>query len=122
MKNVTTWILTCILALAFAAAGSAKLTAQPMMVSEFATFGYPAAFMYFTGALEIVAVVLILLPRVAAIGAGLICCIMAGALVSHFTHGQASKTPPVFVLLILAITLGSLRKWSIPGMARTRAA
>jgi putative oxidoreductase len=118
MKNKVSWVIAAVLALAFFGDGVFKLTGSAMMVAEFQSFGYPTAFMYFTGALEIVAAVLVLIPRFAALGAGLITCIMAGALYSHLTHGQALYTPPVLVLLVLALVLGWLRNWSLPFATR----
>jgi uncharacterized membrane protein YphA (DoxX/SURF4 family) len=112
MRSITTWVLSIILALAFLGAGAAKLSAQPMMVTEFALFGYPQWFMYLTGLIEVVSAILLLVPRVAGIGAGLLVCVMLGALGSHLTHGQAAMIGAPAVLLILALILGSLRGWS----------
>jgi uncharacterized membrane protein YphA (DoxX/SURF4 family) len=83
-----------------------------MMVVEFTLFGLPQWFMYLTGAIEITAAILLLIPRVAGIGAGLVVCVMLGALFEHFTHGQAAKAAAPLVLLVLALVTGSLRGWS----------
>jgi uncharacterized membrane protein YphA (DoxX/SURF4 family) len=112
MRTGVTWALTILLALAFLGAGLAKLTSQPMMLDEFASFGYPVWFMYVTGVIEIISAVLLLVPRFAGIGAGLLVCVMLGAIVSHLTHGQALKAPVPVVLLVLVTTLGWLRGWS----------
>jgi uncharacterized membrane protein YphA (DoxX/SURF4 family) len=112
MRAITTWVLSVILALAFVGAGAAKLSAQPMMVSEFVVFGYPQWFMYLTGLIEIVSAILLLVPRRAGIGAGLLVCVMVGALYSHLAHGQAAMIGAPVVLLILALIVGSLRGWS----------
>jgi uncharacterized membrane protein YphA (DoxX/SURF4 family) len=113
MRLIVTWIVTILLALAFLGAGVTKLMGLSMMVSEFGILGYPLWFMYLTGSLEIVAAVLVVLPRFAALGAALIVCIMVGALYSHLTHGQAAMIGAPVVLLILAITLGTLRSWNL---------
>jgi uncharacterized membrane protein YphA (DoxX/SURF4 family) len=112
MRAITTWVLSIILALAFLGAGAAKLSAQPMMVNEFAVFGYPQWFMYLTGLIEIASAIMLLVPRLAGIGAGLLVCVMAVALFSHLTHGQAAMIGAPVVLLILALIVGSLRGWS----------
>jgi uncharacterized membrane protein YphA (DoxX/SURF4 family) len=109
MKRIIFWVIAALLALAFVAAGLAKLTAQPMMVTEFHLFDFPLAFMYLIGSFELIAAALVLWPRVSTVGAGIITVIMLGALFEHFTHGQAPMTPPVFILLALALTLGWLR-------------
>lgn len=109
MRNIVTWTLSVILAVAFLGASIAKLTAQPMMVQSFASFGYPIWFMYVTAALELLGVVLILVPRAAVLGASLLGCIMLGAIYSHVSHGQAGMAVPAAVLLVLVVTVGWLR-------------
>jgi len=112
MRNIVTWVLSVLLAVAFLGAGAAKLTGQPMMVAEFTTFGFPIWFMYVTGILEIIGAVLVLIPRLAFAGAALLVCVMVGALASHLTHGQAGMIAAPLVLLIIAIAVGTLRGWS----------
>jgi putative oxidoreductase len=111
MRTVATWILTVLLALAFLGAGGSKLASQPMMIATFNGFGYPQWFMYVTGVIEIAGAVLVLVPRVAFIGAALLVCVMVGAIFSHLTHGQAAKVPLPLVLLALAVAVGTLRGW-----------
>jgi len=109
MRAITTWVLSVILALAFLGAGAAKLSAQPMMVTEFAVFGYPQWFMYLTGLIEIVAAILLLVPRLAGIGAGLLVCVMVGALYSHLAHGQSEAIRLPAILLVASIALAWVR-------------
>jgi uncharacterized membrane protein YphA (DoxX/SURF4 family) len=111
MRIIVTWVLSGLLALAFLGAGLAKLTSQPMMVQEFGLFGLPLWFMFFTGALEIVSAALVLVPRYAFIGAGLLACTMVCALFAHLTHGQAAMIGGPLVLLVLASIVGTLRGW-----------
>jgi uncharacterized membrane protein YphA (DoxX/SURF4 family) len=117
MRTIVTWILSVLLALAFVGAGLAKLSGQPMMVAEFTTFGYPLWFLYFTGALEVICAVLLLVPRLAGVGAALIVCVMIGALFSHLTHGQVAMIGAPVVLLILALVVGTLRGWIRPALS-----
>jgi uncharacterized membrane protein YphA (DoxX/SURF4 family) len=111
MRKVLTWVLSGLLALAFVAAGAAKLTGQQMMVAEFETFGLPLWFMYLTGLLEVAGAVLVLVPRLAFAGAGLLACIMLGALAAHLSHGQAAMIGAPALLLIMAVAVGTLRGW-----------
>jgi uncharacterized membrane protein YphA (DoxX/SURF4 family) len=111
MRKIAPWIVSILLALAFLGAGLAKLSSQPMMVAEFTSFGFGLWFMYFTGALEVVCAILVLIPRTAAIGAALLTCIMICAIATHLTHGQAGLIGAPVVLLVLAVTLGLLRGW-----------
>ncbi len=109
IKGIVSWIIAVLLALAFLGAGAAKLTSQPMMVAQFALFGLPSWFLYVTGAIEVVSAILLLIPRTTVVGAGLITCVMIGALIAHLTHGQAAMIGAPLGLLILAAILFRLR-------------
>jgi uncharacterized membrane protein YphA (DoxX/SURF4 family) len=111
MRKVVIWVLSGLLTFAFLAAGAAKLTGQPMMIAEFATFGLPLWFMYVTGLLEVAGAVLVLVPRLAFVGAGLLVCIMLGALAAHLSHGQAAMIGAPALLLVIAVAVGTLRGW-----------
>jgi uncharacterized membrane protein YphA (DoxX/SURF4 family) len=108
-NSIATSVVAVLLCLAFLAAGLAKLTSQPMMQQEFASFGYPLWFMFVTGTIEIVSAVLVVIPRTSRLGAALLMCVMAGALFSHLTHGQIAMIGVPLVLLVLAITAFQLR-------------
>jgi uncharacterized membrane protein YphA (DoxX/SURF4 family) len=100
-----------IFALAFAGAGMAKLLSAPMMVAEFAPFGYSALFLYVVGALEVLSAIFFLVPRLRVVATGIVLCIMVGAIFSHVTHGQVRMTVGPLVLVVLAVALGSLHGW-----------
>jgi uncharacterized membrane protein YphA (DoxX/SURF4 family) len=87
-----------------------------MMIHEFGVFGLPLWFMYLTGVLELIGAILVLIPRLASGGAGLLGCVMLGALAAHLSHGQAAMIGAPLVLLILAVAVGWLRGW---GRARS---
>ncbi len=80
-----------------------------MMVAEFQTFSYPLWFMTVTGTLEVIGAVAVLVPRTALWGAGLLVCIMVGALISHLTHDQSGMIGLPLVLLILALVVAWFR-------------
>ena len=82
-RNVGLWVLQVLTAIAFQAAGVAKLSGQPMMVETFEKVGVGQWFRYVTGAIEVVSAVLLLIPRLAAVGAALLAGTMAGAVLSH---------------------------------------
>lgn len=110
-RTILSWIVAVLLALAFLGAGSAKLSSQPMMVANFAAWGFPSWFLYVTGAIEVVSAILILIPRTAPIGTGLLICTMIGALLTHLTHGQAAMIAAPLVLLLMLLLFGWLRGW-----------
>jgi len=110
-KTIGSWVVAVLLALAFLGAGSLKLTSQPMMVANFAGWGFPSWFLYVTGTIEVVSAILLLIPRTALIGTGLLICTMIGALLTHLTHGQAAMIGAPLVLLLLLLLFGWLRGW-----------
>ena len=79
--NVALWALQVLLAAAFLMVGALKLAGPEMMVKQFETLGLGQWFRYLTGALEVVAAVLLLVPRWSGLGALLIIPIMLGAAV-----------------------------------------
>jgi putative oxidoreductase len=113
-KTIAAWVLSIVLAVGFLAAGGSKLASQPFQVQLFQTLGFPGWFMYVTGILEIAGAIALLIPRYAVVGAGIIICVMVGALASLVTHAQMSLLPPTVLLLVLAAVLGYLRSWRLP--------
>ena len=81
--NVVLWVLRVVVAALFLSAASMKLTSQPMMVQEFGMVGLGQWFLYFTGVLEVVGAVAILIPSVSVLGAVLVLAIDAGAFVAQ---------------------------------------
>jgi putative oxidoreductase len=101
IKLIGTWILRILLALAFGAAGFAKLCGVAMLVAEFDKIGLGQWFRYVTGTTELIGAVLVLLPRTTFYGASLLLCVCVGALIAQIgpLHGDVIH---VFVLGALA--------------------
>jgi putative oxidoreductase len=97
------WVVRGLLALAFVAAGGAKLYGVPMLVEEFQHIGLGQWFRYVTGGLEIMGAILLLLPRKAALGALLLICIMIGAVITHLFVIGGSPVPAIVLLVLNAI-------------------
>ena len=57
------WVLRGLMAFVFIATGAMKLVATPMMIDDFNHLGLGLWFMYFTGALEVIGGVGVLVPR-----------------------------------------------------------
>jgi len=100
------WILRVLLALAFGAAAFAKLSSVPMMVAEFDKVGLGQWFRYFTGAAEVLGVMLVLWPRTTFSGALVLLAVCVGAFVAQIgpLHGDV-----VHVLVLGA--LAGLTAW-----------
>jgi hypothetical protein len=114
-KSVSLWVVRGLLALAFASAGGAKLYGVPMLVEEFQHMGLGQWFRYFTGTLELLGAVLILVPSLAAFGAVLLICIMIGATLMHLLMIGGSPVPAL-VLLALSAIVAYARRGQIVGV------
>jgi putative oxidoreductase len=109
---VALWGVRILLALAFAAAGAAKLYGVPMLVDEFEHIGLGQWFRYLTGTLEILGAALIVVPITAALGAVLLGCIMIGAMFTHLFVIGGSPIPAI-VLLVLSGIVAYAKRGSI---------
>jgi putative oxidoreductase len=116
--SVALWVVRGLLALAFVAAGGAKLYGVPMLVEEFRHIGLGQWFRYFTGGLEIMGALLLLLPRKAALGALLLICIMTGAVITHLFVIGGSPVPAI-VLLALSAVVAYAERGQIALLAET---
>ena len=102
-RSIGLWVVRGLLALAFVAAGGAKLYGVPMLVEEFQHIGLGQWFRYATGGLEVMGAILLLLPRKAAFGALLLICIMIGAVITHLFVIGGSPVPAIVLLALNAI-------------------
>ncbi|MEH2481590.1 putative oxidoreductase [Nitrobacteraceae bacterium AZCC 2146] len=107
--SISLWAVRALLALAFAAAGTAKLYGVPMLVEEFEHIGLGQWFRYLTGTLEILGAVVILVPSRAAFGALLLVCIMIGAIFTHLFVIGGSPVPALLLLVLSAIVVYAKR-------------
>jgi len=100
-----------LVALAFAAAGIAKLTGAAMMVGTFEAIGIGQWFRYLTGLIELGSAVLLFVPGVQAYGAALLVCTMIGAVIAHVTIlGAATALPAIVLGLLSAVVLYAHRR------------
>jgi putative oxidoreductase len=102
-KSAGLWVVRGLLALAFAAAGAAKLYGVPMLVEEFQHIGAGQWFRYLTGVLELLGAFLILAPSLVVFGALLLICIMIGATITHLFVIGGSPVPALVLLALSAI-------------------
>lgn len=96
--------ITLLLALIFISSGGAKLAGLEFEVQAFARWGYPPWFMYLTGALEVSGGIGLLIPRLSALAALCLACLMAGAVATHVIHSE-------WGMLIVASTIMLLAAW-----------
>lgn len=99
--------LTFLLIAIFVASGSAKLAALPFDVEAFARWGYSAAFMYLTGALEVAGAIGLLLPRLSALSSLCLTGLMVGAVATHAIHSEW----PMFAIASTIMAATAWRGW-----------
>jgi uncharacterized membrane protein YphA (DoxX/SURF4 family) len=97
------WAFQVLAAAQFFVTGLDKLANAPPMVQLFDAVGFGQWFRYFTGTVEIVSAVLLLIPRFAAIGAALLAMTMAGALVAHGTVLPFSPFKAIALLVMVSV-------------------
>lgn len=93
-----------LVSLAFLAAGLAKLAGVEMMVGTFEAVGVGQWFRYVTGLIEVGSVVLLWVPGLQLVGAGLLVCTMIGAVLAH-TLILGPSALPALVLGVLSAYL-----------------
>ena len=89
-------------------AGAQKFLARAAFEQVFEDFGLPVWSVPLVGVAEIVGAVLVLIPRTALYGAGLIGAVMLGAVGSHLLSGVGTAVP-AFVALLMAVAVAAIR-------------
>jgi putative oxidoreductase len=102
--NITFWILQGLLAATFLVAGTTKLASPDMQIAFFEEIGLGQWFRYFTGGLEVMGAMLVLVPRTAGFGATLLGMTMVGAVDIHLLITGGSPVASI-VLLVIAIAV-----------------
>jgi uncharacterized membrane protein YphA (DoxX/SURF4 family) len=105
--EVLLWALCALLIMVFARAGLAKFDATSGWARAFDHWGYPVWFRILIGALEVTAAALLLWPRTAAFGAGIIIMIMLGGMGTHafIEHRPARATSELGQLVFASVVL-----------------
>lgn len=98
--------IRALLTVAFVAAGFAKLTGAEMMVGTFEAIGFGQWFRYVTGLIEVGGAILLWVPGLTVVGAGLLGATMVGAVFSHLVVlGVDTMLPSVVLGLLNAAVL-----------------
>jgi putative oxidoreductase len=107
--TVVLWALQIASAAMFLLSGTLKLTGAPMMVQLFAAIGLGQWFRYFTGGLEVISAVLLLVPSLARFGALALAVTMVGAILTHLFIVGGSPAVPI-ALLVATTTIAWARR------------
>jgi len=97
--TVALWVAQIALAAMFFMAGGNKLGGNAMMVGLFDAIGIGQWFRYLTGLLEVTGAALLLVPRAAGLGAGLLVPVMLGAILTHLVVLHNSPAMPAVLLV-----------------------
>lgn len=110
--RIALWIVKGLMALVFLYAGGAKLLGTEKMVTEFGHLGFGQGFRYLTGVIEVVAVILLFVPRMDFYGGVLLMGICGGAFISQIAvlHNDVIHTV-VLGLMALAVTWFGRPAW-----------
>jgi putative oxidoreductase len=97
------WLLAILLAVLMVGPGSQKFTGSTWE-RMFRTWGYPDGFYLVIGAIEVVAGIGLLIPRVASFSALTLAAVMAGAAATQLLRGGRNGVGEiVFMLLLLGV-------------------
>lgn len=111
--SIALWVLKGLVALAFLAAGLAKLAGVPMLVEEFDKIGLGQGFRYVTGVVEIIGAIAILAPGYTLYGVAILAAVLVGAFIAQLgpLHGDVVH---VLVLATLVALVGWLARPKLP--------
>ena len=107
LKTGGKWLLQVLLAILMVGPGSQKFTG-PTWERMFRTWGYPDGFYLVIGAVEVVAGIGLLIPRVASASAIILAIVMAGAAATHIIHGDRNGVGEI-VFMSLLLVIAALR-------------
>ena len=113
IKTAAIWIVTVLLALVCLRSGLTKMPGmggEQFWIRDFARWGYPDWFRIVVGIAELVSFLLLLVPRVAGVGAGIFAVVMLGAIFTHATHNEFSRLPFNLLLLVFSVSVVYARK------------
>ena len=101
-KKVAVWIPILLLVFIFVPQGWAKFSDSSGWARAFRIWGYPDWFRVTIGVVELSAVLFLLWPRTALIGAALIICVMLGGMGTHVVKEGGRHITSEIVPLVLA--------------------
>jgi putative oxidoreductase len=104
------WAFQILAAAQFFLTGLDKLSDAPLMVQLFAAVGFGQWFRYFTGTVEVVSAVLLLMPSRAALGAALLAMTMIGALIAHATVLPFSPIKAIILFVMVSVVFWGRRQ------------
>jgi putative oxidoreductase len=90
-KRIVVWILIVLLAAEFTLAGASKLSPSSGWARMFVAWGFPAWFRVAVGATEIACALALFIARSRRWACAVLLVVMAGAALTHLTHGEPRR-------------------------------
>ncbi len=109
-RNAGLWALQIAGAAMFLMAGTPKITGAESMVQVFAAVGLGQWLRYFTGTLEVVGAIALLIPYSAGLAALWLSAVMLAAVIAHLTVLGGNPTIPMALLIAMAIVAWARRE------------
>ncbi|MDP9601752.1 UNVERIFIED_ORG: putative membrane protein YphA (DoxX/SURF4 family) [Variovorax paradoxus] len=110
------WGVRILLALAFGAAGAAKLAGAQQMVQVFDAIGFGQWFRYLTGLVEVGGALLLLVPATGFLGGLLLAATMVCAVATHLVLIGGNPAPAVMLALLSGFVAWRLRPLPRPAV------
>ena len=101
-KNSIAWVLTALLAFAFAASGTTKLLGVEMQIKNLESWGYPLWLRFPIGLSEIAFAIALLIPGFRKISIYGIFVWTLVAVITHLQAGQANMIVPSLLFSVIA--------------------
>ena len=101
--EVAFWVLQLLLAAVFLIAGTTKLMSAQMHIETFEKLGVGQWLRYFTGSVEVIAAILIVVPRRVVVGAALLAATMIAAIETRVFVIGGSPVPALVPLALSAL-------------------
>src|ERR1051326_3998517 len=108
-RNAGLWALQIAGAAMFFMAGAPKITGAESMVQVFAAVGLGQWLRYFTGALEVLGAIALLIPYFAGLAALWLSAVMLAAVIAHPTVLGGNPTIPMALFIAMAIVAWARR-------------
>ena len=108
--SVLLWVPSLFLAYVFARQGYSKFSDTSGWARAFAVWHFPVWFRVLVGVWEVAAAVLVLVPKVAPVGAAMIALVMLGGMGTHVYWGHPGQMTSEALPLVLGIVLAVGRR------------
>jgi putative oxidoreductase len=105
VRHITLWVVQGLLAAAFLMAGGSKLAGDEQMILMFQQIGFGQWFRYLTGVIEVAGAILLVIPRTAVIGGGLLALTMIAGIATHLFLIGGSPVPAIVLLALASIVV-----------------